>query len=109
MQDPGVGSLQADSVISSEDGAFEAHGCIPVPTLCHILHTKSISIGSCAKIICKYEHMPNSSCCILPTPALCVQVLVATSTLAWGVNTPAHLVVIKVGARQAVLVVKYFV
>lgn len=27
----------------------------------------------------------------LPTP----QVLVATSTLAWGVNTPAHLVVIK--------------
>lgn len=24
-----------------------------------------------------------------------VQVLVATSTLAWGVNTPAHLVVIK--------------
>jgi activating signal cointegrator complex subunit 3 len=27
---------------------------------------------------------------------LCVlQILVATSTLAWGVNTPAHLVVIK--------------
>lgn len=26
---------------------------------------------------------------------LCVQVLVATSTLAWGVNTPAHLVIIK--------------
>lgn len=25
----------------------------------------------------------------------CVQILVATSTLAWGVNTPAHLVVIK--------------
>lgn len=25
-----------------------------------------------------------------------IQVLVATSTLAWGVNTPAHLVVIKV-------------
>jgi activating signal cointegrator complex subunit 3 len=24
-----------------------------------------------------------------------LQVLVATSTLAWGVNTPAHLVVIK--------------
>lgn len=24
-----------------------------------------------------------------------VQVLVATSTLAWGVNTPAHLVIIK--------------
>lgn len=34
----------------------------------------------------------------LPTAAawhICVQVLVATSTLAWGVNTPAHLVVIK--------------
>ena len=27
--------------------------------------------------------------------AVCVQVLVATSTLAWGVNTPAHLVIIK--------------
>ena len=26
---------------------------------------------------------------------VCVQVLVATSTLAWGVNTPAHLVIIK--------------
>jgi replicative superfamily II helicase len=25
-----------------------------------------------------------------------IQVLVATSTLAWGVNTPAHLVIIKV-------------
>jgi hypothetical protein len=25
----------------------------------------------------------------------CLQILVATSTLAWGVNTPAHLVVIK--------------
>jgi activating signal cointegrator complex subunit 3 len=25
----------------------------------------------------------------------CPQILVATSTLAWGVNTPAHLVVIK--------------
>ena len=24
-----------------------------------------------------------------------IQVLVATSTLAWGVNTPAHLVIIK--------------
>lgn len=27
--------------------------------------------------------------------ALIMQVLVATSTLAWGVNTPAHLVIIK--------------
>jgi replicative superfamily II helicase len=31
---------------------------------------------------------PQSCCCTH-------QVLVATSTLAWGVNTPAHLVVIK--------------
>ena len=31
-----------------------------------------------------------------PNPVLThVQILVATSTLAWGVNTPAHLVVIK--------------
>jgi hypothetical protein len=28
-------------------------------------------------------------------PCIGAQVLVATSTLAWGVNTPAHLVVIK--------------
>lgn len=31
--------------------------------------------------------------CLLVIPVL--QILVATSTLAWGVNTPAHLVVIK--------------
>jgi replicative superfamily II helicase len=30
-----------------------------------------------------------------PDAAAGTQVLVATSTLAWGVNTPAHLVVIK--------------
>ncbi len=32
--------------------------------------------------------------CMLTTSAW-TQVLVATSTLAWGVNTPAHLVIIK--------------
>lgn len=37
----------------------------------------------------------------LPTLRICanaltqIQILVATSTLAWGVNTPAHLVIIK--------------
>lgn len=30
-----------------------------------------------------------------PPPPAPLQVLVATSTLAWGVNTPAHLVIIK--------------
>jgi hypothetical protein len=33
-------------------------------------------------------------CCPL-LPCMLPQVLVATSTLAWGVNTPAHLVIIK--------------
>jgi hypothetical protein len=33
-----------------------------------------------------------ASCCRVPCWR---QVLVATSTLAWGVNTPAHLVIIK--------------
>lgn len=32
-----------------------------------------------------------------------IQVLVATSTLAWGVNTPAHLVIIKVGGCNTVM------
>ena len=35
--------------------------------------------------------MPNGPLSVL----LLLQVLVATSTLAWGVNTPAHLVIIK--------------
>ena len=39
----------------------------------------------------KPPHLPPTSS---STP-LPLQVLVATSTLAWGVNTPAHLVVIK--------------
>lgn len=31
-----------------------------------------------------------------------IQILVATSTLAWGVNTPAHLVIIKVSSIPSV-------
>ena len=41
--------------------------------------------------------MPRVYTLSVPKPydVLLVQVLVATSTLAWGVNTPAHLVIIK--------------
>lgn len=34
-------------------------------------------------------------CYIIIITNLCSQVLIATSTLAWGVNFPAHLVVVK--------------
>ena len=33
--------------------------------------------------------------CVLSGSLACLQVLIATSTLAWGVNFPAHLVIIK--------------
>lgn len=58
-------------------------------------------MSCCAPRVCTCEPFPwlpsLGSYATTPSPPrlLAPQVLVATSTLAWGVNTPAHLVVIK--------------
>ena len=48
----------------------------------------SLSFQSISHVHVSTSTLPN-------VPPFTLQVLVATSTLAWGVNTPAHLVVIK--------------
>ena len=45
---------------------------------CHLWRGSSVYIHNCYMYMCT-----------------CIQVLIATSTLAWGVNFPAHLVVVK--------------
>lgn len=49
----------------------------------------SVSASTCTR------YVSLNTCLAWWCVPACVQVLVATSTLAWGVNTPAHLVIIK--------------
>ncbi len=87
-----VGSLSRGAVFSDEDPRPATEFCRFSGLSCMRLHLPPGSLPLDHTRQSLFHDIAPPPRLLAPPPA---QVLVATSTLAWGVNTPAHLVVIK--------------